>query len=124
MYFLLEWLIGAISIAIAAYLLPGVTVEGIVAALITALVIGLINAFVRPALILLTLPINFFTLGLFTFIVNAGLIMLASAIVPGFAVANFWWALAFSLVLSMITYALGKINEASFQPNRRHSAAH
>ncbi|MDP3995453.1 MAG: phage holin family protein [bacterium] len=124
MYFLLEWLIGAISIGIAAYLLPGVTVSGITAALITALVIGLINAFIRPALILLTLPINFFTLGLFTFIISAGLIMLASAIVPGFAVANFWWALAFSLVLSLITYALGKINDASFQPGRSRSAAH
>ncbi len=109
MIFLIHWLITTIAILIAAYLLPGVTVKGFFAALVTALVLGLINTFIRPILLILTLPINLLTLGLFTFVINALLIMLTSAFVPGFDVRNFWWALLFSLVLSLIKWALNAI---------------
>jgi len=109
MIFLIHWLITTIAILIAAYLLPGVTVKGFFAALVTALVLGLINTFIRPILLILTLPINILTLGLFTFVINALLIMLTSAVVPGFDVRNFWWALLFSLVLSLIKWALNAI---------------
>ena len=111
MKFLIKWLISTIAILITAYLLTGVVVEGFVAAIIAALVLGLINAFLKPILIILTLPINILTLGLFTLVINAFLIMLAAAIVSGFDVVNFWWALLFSLVLSIITFALSKILE-------------
>jgi putative membrane protein len=109
MIFLIHWLITTIAILIAAYLLPGVTVKGFFAALVTALVLGLINTFIRPILLILTLPINILTLGLFTFVINALLIMLTSAVVPGFDVRSFWWALLFSLVLSLIKWALNAI---------------
>jgi putative membrane protein len=112
MIFLIHWLIATIAIIISAYLLPGVTVKGFLAALVTALVLGLINAFIRPILLILTLPINILTLGLFTFIINALLIMLTGAIVPGFDVRNFWWALLFSLVLSIIKWVLNAIAPA------------
>jgi putative membrane protein len=109
MGFLLQWLVSGLAIIITAYLLPGVRVEGFFAALVTALILGLINAFIRPVLILLTLPLNILTLGLFTLVINALLIMLAAAVVPGFAVQGFWWALLFGLVLAVISYALASI---------------
>ena len=109
MSFLLQWLVSGLAIIITAYLLPGVKLTGFFAALVTALILGLINAFVRPVLILLTLPLNILTLGLFTLVINALLIMLAAAIVPGFAVQGFWWALLFGLVLAIVNYALGAI---------------
>jgi putative membrane protein len=107
MTLLVHWLIYAIAIVITAYLLPGVRLSGFSAALIAALVLGLINTFFRPLLLLLTLPLNILTLGLLTFVINALLILLTSSLVPGFAVAGFWWALIFSLVLSVIHYILG-----------------
>jgi putative membrane protein len=109
MIFLLQWLVSGLAIIITAYLLPGVKVEGFFAALVTALILGLINAFIRPVLILLTLPLNILTLGLFTLVINALLIMLAAAIVPGFTVQGFWWALLFGLVLAIVNFALGGI---------------
>lgn len=109
MSFLLQWLVSGLAIIITAYLLPGVRVTGFFAALVTALILGLINAFIRPVLILLTLPLNILTLGLFTLVINALLIMLAAAIVPGFSVHGFWWALLFGLVLAVISYALGTL---------------
>jgi putative membrane protein len=109
MSFLLQWLVSGLAIIITAYLLPGVKVTGFFAALVTALILGLINAFIRPLLILLTLPLNILTLGLFTLVINALLILLAAAIVPGFSVQGFWWALLFGLVLAVISYALGTI---------------
>jgi len=109
MSFLLQWLASGLAIIITAYLLPGVRVAGFFAALVTALILGLINAFIRPVLILLTLPLNILTLGLFTLVINALLIMLAAAVVPGFTVQGFWWALLFGLVLAVVNYALGAI---------------
>lgn len=109
MNFLLQWLVSGLAIIITAYLLPGVRVTGFFAALVTALILGLINAFIRPVLILLTLPLNILTLGLFTLVINALLIMLAAAIIPGFSVQGFWWALLFGLVLAVISYVLGAI---------------
>lgn len=103
MSFLVNWLIFTLAVLITSYLLPGVVLSGIVAALVAALVIGFINVFVRPVILFLTLPINILTLGLFTFVVNAGLILLASAIVPGFSVNGFWWALLFSIVLAIVS---------------------
>jgi putative membrane protein len=109
MSFLLQWLVSGLAIIITAYILPGVKVEGFFAALVTALILGLINAVIRPVLILLTLPLNILTLGLFTLVINALLIMLAAAIVPGFFVQGFWWALLFGLVLAIVNFALGGI---------------
>jgi putative membrane protein len=104
---LIRWLLSALAIMVTAYLLPGVELAGFFPALVAAVIIGLINTFIKPFLIILTLPINIVTLGLFTLIINALLIMLASAIVPGFQVAGLWWAMLFSVVLFFVNSALG-----------------
>jgi len=98
---LISWLLSALIILVLSYILPGVTVSGFITALAVALVLGLVNAFIKPILLLLTLPINILTLGLFTLVINAALVLLVSSVVPGFHVAGFWWALVFSIVLSL-----------------------
>jgi len=110
MRLLIKWLVTTAAILISAYLLPGITINSLPAALITALVLGLINAIVRPVLIILTFPITVLTVGLFIFILNALLVLLTSSIVPpGFHVAGFWWALLFSLVFSAVSFVLHRI---------------
>lgn len=106
MAILINWLLAALAIMATAYLLPGVSLSGFVPALVTALVLGLVNAFIKPVLLLLTLPINILTLGLFTLVINALLIMLVSKLVSGFQVQGFWWALGFSVVLTVVNWAL------------------
>jgi len=103
---LVNWLVYSIAIALSAYLLPGVSINGITTTLIVAVVLGLVNAIIKPILVVLTLPVNFLTLGLFTFVINALLIMLTDSLVPGFTVDGFWWALLFSLVLSLVSGVL------------------
>ena len=93
----------AVAIAIAAYLVPGVTITGIVAILILAVVLGAINSFIRPVLMFLTMPISVMTLGIFALILNTLLIMLAAAIVPGVAVSGFWAAFIFGIILAVIS---------------------
>jgi putative membrane protein len=106
---LINWLVTTAAILISAYFLPGVSVRSLGAAFITALVLGLINAVIRPILVVLTFPITIVTLGLFIFILNALLVFATSAIVPGFEVRGFWWALLFSLVFSVVSFVLHKI---------------
>ena len=106
MSILINWLISAVAIIVTAYILPGVVISSFSSALVAALVLGLLNAFVRPILLFLTLPINILTLGLFTFVINALVILLASDLVPGFKVDGFLTALIFSIVLSLINYVL------------------
>lgn len=106
MEILLTWLVAALLIMFVAYLLPGVTVSGFFTALIAALVLGLVNAFIKPGLVFLTLPLNILTLGAFTFVLNALMIMIVAAVVPGFKINNFWWALLFSLILSLFRIVL------------------
>ena len=106
MKMLVNWLVATLAIIITAYLSPGVILTGIWPALIAALVLGLVNAILRPTLLILTLPINIFTLGLFTLAINALLIMLTSAIVPGFHVNGFWSALIFGVILFFVNWAL------------------
>lgn len=96
------WLINALIIFIAPKLLSGIQIADFATALITALVIGLLNAILKPILIFLTLPLTILTLGLFTFVISAILILLASKFVPGFTVTSFWYALLLSLILSIV----------------------
>jgi len=94
---------------ITAYILPGVHVENYLVALIVAVVLGIVNTLVRPILVFFTLPVTILTLGLFIFVINALLIMLVSNLVPGFTVKSFWWALAFSLVMSVVSGFLNSL---------------
>ena len=109
MHLIIKWLVTTLSILIAAYLLPGVAVRSLTAAVITAAVLGLINAIIKPILIILTLPLTVLSLGLFLLIINACLVLLASALVPGFEVSGFWWALLFSLVFSIVSFLLHRL---------------
>lgn len=101
--------VNAFAVMVAAYLLPGVKVEGYFVAFVVAIVLGLLNTFLKPVLLFLTLPITVVTLGLFTLIINAGVILLASMIVEGFTVDGFWWALLFSVVLSLVSGFLNRL---------------
>ncbi|PIS42322.1 MAG: hypothetical protein COT24_04170 [Candidatus Kerfeldbacteria bacterium CG08_land_8_20_14_0_20_40_16] len=106
---IIKWLISTVAIIVTAYLLPGVTVSGFLAAVIAAAVLGIINVVIKPILVILTLPINILSLGLFTLVINALLVMLMAHIVEGFDVKNFWWALLFSVILSIINPILSKV---------------
>jgi putative membrane protein len=111
MKIIIRWIISALAIAIAAYVLPGVHVAGVVSALVLAVVLGAINTFIKPLLVILTLPLSILTLGLFMLVLNAFLIILATLIVPGFSVDGFWWALLFSIVLTIVHTILEKFNK-------------
>jgi len=102
MKILLNILVSSFAVLVTARLLPGVTVDGFGTAIAVAAVLALVSVFLAPALLLLTLPLNVMTLGLFTFVIIGGLVMFTARMVPGFQVANFWWALVFALVLSVI----------------------
>ena len=106
MRILIDLLINTIAIIAAAYLLPGVYVADFTSALIAAVVLGLVNAVVRPILVILTLPLTLLTFGLFLIVLNVLLILLVSAILGGFEVDGFWWALLFSLVLWIVNTVL------------------
>jgi putative membrane protein len=111
MKILIHLVLSALAVFITAQVLPGVTLDGYAAALLVAVVLGVVNAVLRPILLVLTLPINILSLGLFTFVIIGGLVELVSFLVPGFRVASFWWALAFALVLWVINgffHLLGK----------------
>jgi putative membrane protein len=103
---LLRWLILTLAILAAAYLLKGIDVTGFVPALAAAALLGILNAFVRPLLLLLTLPLNVLSLGLFTFVINAFLLMIVSRLIEGFTVQGFWAALFGSLLISFVSALL------------------
>lgn len=103
---LLRWLILTSGIIIASYLLEGIHVSGFFSAFFAAALLGILNALFRPVLILLTLPINILSLGLFTFVINALMLMMVSGIISGFEVHGFWTAVFGSLIISIISWLL------------------
>lgn len=103
---LLRILLTALAVLAIAYFLDGVHVESYIAAILVAFVLGLLRLIVKPILVVLTLPVTIITLGLFLFVINALMVLLASEIVPGFSVSGFWIALLFSLLLSLIQSVL------------------
>jgi len=103
---LIRWLVTTIAIFMVPSLVPGVKVEGIGAALAAAAILGILNALVRPILIILTLPLTILTLGVFILIINALLFQLAGAIVSGIHVASFWSAFFASIIVSLVSWIL------------------
>jgi putative membrane protein len=103
---LIRWIILTVSIIIASYLLEGIHISGFFSAFFAAAALGILNALFRPILLILTLPINVLTLGLFTFIINALMLKMASGIIPGFEVQGFWTAVIGSLIISVISWLL------------------
>lgn len=106
MGFLLRLVVNAAALWVAAQLVPGIVVTGLTPLLLAALVLGLINAIVRPVLLILTLPLTLLTLGLFIFVLNAFCLWLTSRIVPGFEVQTFGAALLGALVVSIVSWVL------------------
>ena len=101
-YWVYTLLINSVAILITAYLLKGVKVDGFLSAVLAALVLGFVNSFIRPVLVFLTLPVTILTLGFFVLVINALMVMLVGALLPGFSVKSFWWALVFSIILSLV----------------------
>lgn len=111
MNFFTKLLLSSVAVIVATYLLPGIAITGdsldvFVTSFIVAVVISLLNVTVKPLLILFTIPITVVTLGLFLIVINALMILIADAIIPGFVVDGFWWALIFSLLLTLINSLL------------------
>jgi putative membrane protein len=100
----LRWLVNALTILILPYIIPGFSVNNFYTALIVALVLGILNALVRPILVILTLPINIITLGLFVLVINAFLIWFVSTFIKGFYVAGFWPAFVAGLILMLVSW--------------------
>lgn len=109
MKLILRLIINALIILIIAEVVPGITVSGFWTAIIVAIILGLINITLKPILILLTLPINILTLGLFTLIINGLLLWLTAAIVKGFNVAGFWPAFIGALIMSLLHLAMNAL---------------
>lgn len=105
---LLKILVCSVNVFILVLILPGIKYVDFFTAVIVAIVLSLLDAFVKPLLILLTLPVTIFTLGLFLFVINASMILLASEFVPGFKVDNFWHALLFGALLSFFNSLVHK----------------
>lgn len=123
---LLRILIGTIAVLIADLLLKGVslgdmeTTNGVLTAILTAAVLALLNGFVRPILILFTLPITLFSLGLFLLVINAAMVMLADSLIDGLTIEQprFWWALGFSLIVSIVQSMLSRMDRKPSQEQR------
>lgn len=109
---LIRLLINALAVLITSYILQsGVKVDSFFDAVVVAVVLGIINAFIKPIVTILTLPINLLTLGIFSFIINGLFVLLVSRIVPGFEVTGFVWAILFSIVLSLVSALLGLLSK-------------
>ena len=99
---LLRWLTLTLAVIVTAYLLDGIRISGFFSAVLAAAALATLNTFLRPVILVLTLPINVLTLGLFTFVINAVLLKMASAVIPGFDVIGFWPAVWGSLLISVV----------------------
>lgn len=106
---LLRWLILTAAILAAAYLINGIEVRDFLSAFLAAAALGVLNAVFRPLLILLTLPLNILSLGLFTFVINAFLLKMASGVIPGFEVHGFWTALFGALIITLVSGLLNAL---------------
>lgn len=113
MNFLIRLLLSALAVFITAWLLPGVQLDGFLVALLVAAVLALLNAIVKPVLVLLTIPITVITLGIFLLVINAIIILIANVLIPGFNVDGFWWALLFSIILALVNSLLETISRKS-----------
>ena len=105
----LVWLVNTVALVAVAYLMPSITVSDFTAALIAALVLGLVNAVVRPVLVLLTLPVTILTLGLFIFVLNGLLFWMVGSWIEGFGVAGFWSAVLGAILFSIVSWLLSAL---------------
>ena len=104
--FFLRWSINLLALVIAGALIKGITIEGLGIGIIAAGIFGVVNAVIRPVVLVLTLPINLLTLGLFTLVVNAAMLMLVSSLVPGFVIESFRSAFFGALIISLVSWGV------------------
>jgi len=109
MRLLITWLVNALALLALPYLFNSIKVDDFVTALVAALVLGLVNALIRPVLVLLTLPVTLLTLGLFIFVINGLLFWFVGSFVPGFHVAGFWAGVFGAIVYSIISWVLSAL---------------
>jgi putative membrane protein len=108
MGFVIRWFINAVALYVTTLIVPGVKVPDVGAVLVAALVLGIVNAVIRPVVLLLTLPLNVLTLGLFTFVVNAGMLYLVAGVTHRLRLESFWWALLGAIVLSVVSAVISR----------------
>jgi len=104
--FLIRWLVLGITIILAAYLMEGIYISGVFSAFAAAAMLGILNAFFRPIALVLTLPLNILSFGLFTFLINAAMLKMASAVIPGFEVHGFWTAVIGALFIGVVSFLI------------------
>jgi len=109
MDFIIRLVISAFAVILSAYILPGVSVKSFWTALWIALILTLLNVFITPIMVFLTIPITIITFGLFLFVINAVVILIASALISGFQVNGFIWALIYSIILTIVSYILEEV---------------
>ena len=117
----IRWLILTAAIMLTSYLLDGIQVSGFFSALLAAAILSVLNVFLRPVLLILTLPFNILSLGLFTFVINAILLMMVSGVISGFTVRDFKSALFGSLLISVVNAILGSLIDGRKKPERDSS---
>ena len=119
MKFIIQLIISTLAVLISSYLLPGVHIanNSFLTALIVAAVLSFLNTVVKPIMIILTIPVTIVSLGLFLLVINAFIIIITTKIVDGFTVDSFWWALLFSLILSLVTSILQSVKSNDEQRN-------
>jgi putative membrane protein len=102
----IKWLALTAAIMVTSYLIDGISVDGITSAFLAAAVLGILNVFLRPIALILTLPVNILSLGLFTFVINAFMLIITSRLIPGFNVNGFWAAIIGSLLISIVSWTI------------------
>jgi len=102
--FVYRFLVNALALAVTAWIVKGIEINGVLSLFFAAMVLGVLNAFVRPVFLIFTLPLNILTMGLFTLVINGFMIMMASKVVRGFVIADFWSALVGAIFLAIISF--------------------
>jgi len=115
MRFLIKILLSSFSVIVAGWILSGVEITDFLTSVLVAFVLAILNMVLKPILVFLTIPITVVTFGLFLLVINALIALIASEIVPGFHIAGFWWAVAFSLIVSFLNYLINIENQTQYR---------
>lgn len=118
MQFIFKIIVSTLAVIVTSYLLQGISIDNPLTAVIVAAVLAFLNAVVKPLMIIFTIPVTVLSFGLFFFVINALIILLADYIVDGFEVKSFWWALLFSLILSIVTSVFDAIAQKNNDKNQ------
>lgn len=105
----IRWVISAVAILLTAFIVPGIEIQGFGAALVGALVLGIVNAFIRPLIILFSLPITILTLGLFTLVINGFMLSIVASVITGFYLKNFWNAMLGAIIISLFSSLINNV---------------